>query len=106
MQLNYSRFKINIHLEYLFDFGQFDINLRNVGTVSPTGKFWMFQMGTSARHSVNNIIYMYIIRFIFKTEISVNNPVELRGPYRQVIRGSSFFSLMSFKNRYSIGNNV
>ena len=29
---------------------------------------------------------------------------ELRGPYQQVIRGSSFF-LMSFKNRYSIGNN-
>ena len=30
---------------------------------------------------------------------------RLRGPYRQVIKGSSFF-LMSFKNRYSIRNNV
>ena len=37
------------------------------------------------------------------TEVSY---YKLRGPYWQVIRGSSFFFLMSFKSRYGIGNNV
>ena len=60
---------------------------------------WIFLKHVDDVH----LVYIKNCGFVilFNTRISF----FLRGPYQQVIRGSSFF-LMSFKNRYSIGNNV
>ena len=52
-----------------------------------------------------HVITLHVIASNFHRQQTFFFFTVLRGLYRQVIRGSSFF-LMSFKNRYGIGNNV
>ena len=67
--------------------------------------------GCNGEHRANSrecplVQHAHDIEKLRSEGLSYQDPLtKLRGSYRQVIRGSSFF-LMSFKNRYSIGNNV
>ena len=63
-----------------------------------------------SQHIDAPVIHIHIVVFFNDREIIKYLHMRycmytLRGPYRQVIRVSSFF-LTSFKNRYGIGNNV